>query len=156
VSDDPIPDRPYGAYAVLTGIFSGGVALVAAGARRRAFRPYTALDVALLSLATFKVARTVARDNVTSFIREPFVEEVREAPDEEHPVPTGDIRQAVGELVTCTRCVGTWAAAAITATEVLAPSFGRIMVRSLALGGANDWLQAGFAALTADATRLQS
>lgn len=156
MTDDTIAGPPYGAYAMLTGIFAGGVGLVAAGARRRAFRPYTALDVALLSLATFKVARTVARDNVTSFIREPFVEGYPTTPSQEHPVATGDMRQAIGELVTCTRCVGTWAAAGITATEVLAPSFGRILVRSLALGGANDWLQAGFAALTAGTARLRS
>ena len=55
--------------------------------------------------------------------------------------------------MTCTRCVGTWIAAGITAMEVVAPSFGRILVRSLALGGANDWLQAGFAALTSDTGR---
>jgi Protein of unknown function (DUF1360) len=156
VTGDAIQNRPYSAYAAISGVFVGGVALAAAGAHRRAFRPYTTLDVALLALATFKVARTVARDNIASFIREPFVEEARESPHEERPVPTGDIRQAVGELVTCTRCVGTWAAAGITATEALAPSFGRILVRSLALGGANDWLQAGFAAFTAGAPRRQS
>jgi hypothetical protein len=148
VTSEIVREPPYAAYAAIAGSFVGSVALLAAGARRHNLRPYTALDFAVLALATFKAARTLARDNVGSFIREPFVEHTPDHAEDEHPLPTGDIRQAVGELVTCTRCVGTWAAAGMTATEVLTPSFGRILVRSLALGGANDWLQAGFAALT--------
>jgi len=31
---------------------------------------------------------------------------------------------------------------------VLAPNFGRLLTWSLAAAGMNDWLQAGFAALT--------
>src|SRR6476646_10781387 len=62
--------------------------------------------------------------------------------DDEKPVQTGDLRQAVGELVTCSRCVGTWIAAGIAGVDVLAPRFGRMLSWSLAVGGANDWLQA--------------
>ena len=58
--------------------------------------------------------------------------------------------QAMGELVTCSRCVGTWAAAGLATTQVLAPRFGRLLTWSLAAAGANDFLQAGFAALTRD------
>ena len=65
---------PYGAYALIFGSFLGGMAMVAIGTRRHADRPYSALDIAMLALATFKSARTLARDEVTSFIREPFVE----------------------------------------------------------------------------------
>ncbi|HWB21787.1 MAG TPA: DUF1360 domain-containing protein [Gaiellaceae bacterium] len=148
-----VRDPPYGGYAAIAGSFAGGVALLAIAARRRDLSPYTPFDFTVLALATFKAARTLARDNVGSFIREPFVEGTPSEPNEEHPVATGDIRQAVGELVTCTRCVGTWAAVGMTATEVLAPSFGRILIRSLALGGANDWLQAGFAALASAGNR---
>jgi hypothetical protein len=137
----PGSSRPYGAYAAITGSFLGSVALVAAASRRRDDLPrYTPLEATTLALATFKAARTLARDDVASFIREPFTRD-------ERPVETGDVRQAIGELVTCTRCVGTWAAAGLVATEVFTPSFGRILIRTLAVGGANDWLQAGFAAL---------
>ena len=53
-----------------------------------------------LGAATFKAARTISRDEVASFIREPFVEgEAHEGGEE--PVETGDLRQAIGELVTC-------------------------------------------------------
>ena len=60
----------------------------------------------------------------------------------------GDLRQAIGELVTCSRCVGTWAAATLATTQILMPRFGRLLTWSLAAAGANDYLQAGFAALT--------
>ena len=35
------------------------------------------------------------------------------------------MEQAIGELVTCSRCVGTWVAAGLATTQVLAPRFGR-------------------------------
>jgi hypothetical protein len=149
------PRRPYRAYAGIMGVFAGG--LTAAGVVARLLdrepREQTALDLAALSLATFKAARTVARDDVTSFLREPVVE--GEAGDgDERPVETGDLRQAIGELVTCSRCVGTWCAAGLASTQIVAPRFGRLLTWSLAAAGANDWLQAGFAAVTAKANEL--
>ena len=86
-------------------------------------------------------------------MREPFVEGQAHEGDEE-PLETGDLRQAIGELVTCSRCVGTWAAAGLAVSQILAPRFGRLLTWSLAAAGANDWLQAGFAALTAKANNL--
>src|SRR3954464_8437884 len=91
----------------------------------------TTLDFVVLGAASFKAARTLSRDKVTSFVREPFVE--GEAYDGEDERPAGDgLRQAVGELVTCTRCIGTWTAAGLTATQVLAPRVGRRLTRALA------------------------
>ena len=95
----------------------------------------------------------MARDEVTSFIREPFVSGNPADAEEQEPVQTGGPREAIGELVTCSRCVGTWAGAAI---DVLAPRFGRVLTWSLSVGGANDWPQAGFAALTHAADRSGS
>jgi hypothetical protein len=65
------------------------------------------------------------------------------------------MRQAIGELVTCSRCIGTWVAAGLGTTQVLAPRFGRILTWTLAAAGVNDWLQAGFAALTHKANELE-
>ena len=148
---------PYEAYAGIMSVFVGGLA--AAGLLARALgrdpREHDALDLAVLSLATFKAARTLSSDQVTSFLREPFVAGQAHGGDEE-PVETGDLRQAVGELVTCSRCVGAWTAAALATAQILAPRFGRILTWTLAAGGANDWLQAGFAALTGKANQLES
>jgi hypothetical protein len=141
--------RPYGAYAGITGAFVGGIAIAGALAHLldRDLPDHDALDLVVLGAATFKAARTITRDDVGSFIREPFVE--GEAGDEdEHAVESGDLRQAIGELVTCSRCVGTWVAGGLATTQILAPRFGRILTWILAAAAFNDWLQAGFAALT--------
>jgi hypothetical protein len=137
------------------GTFLGAVSLVAViGARRRRGLPAAGpFDLAVLGLATFKASRTIARDEVTSFIREPFVEGDAPASDEK-PVQSGGLRQAIGELVTCSRCIGTWVAAGIAALDTLMPRAGRLLGWCLAVGGLNDWLQAGFAALTGAANRL--
>ena len=63
-------------------------------------RQDTALDLAVLSMATFKAARTISRDNVTSFIRAPFVEGDAGGDNDEEPLETGDLQKAIGELVT--------------------------------------------------------
>jgi hypothetical protein len=65
------------------------------------------------------------------------------------------MRQAIGELVTCSRCIGTWVAAGLTATQIVAPRFGRVLTWSLAAAGANDYLQAGFATLTNKSNALE-
>jgi hypothetical protein len=147
--------RPYGAYAGITGAFVGGLAVAGALAHLldRDPRDYDALDLVVLGAATFKTARTITRDDVASFIREPFVEGEAGQGDE-HPVETGDLRQAIGELVTCSRCVGTWVAGGLATTQILAPRFGRMLTWTLAAAGLNDWLQAGFAALTSKANTL--
>ena len=139
---------PQSQYAAIMGTYFAGLAgagLVARALGREA-QDLGPIDLAVLGAATFKAARTISRDEVASFIREPFVE--GEAHDgAEDPVETGDLRQAIGELVTCSRCVGTWVAAGLTTTQVVAPRFGRLLAWSLAAAGANDFLQAGFAAL---------
>jgi hypothetical protein len=148
---------PYHAYATIVGVYAGGLALAGAAARLlgRDPRDQTWLDLATLSAATFKTARTVVRDDVTSFIREPFVEGDPRDFEHEQPVQTGGLEQALGELVLCSRCVGTWAAAGLATTQVLAPRFGRMLTWTLAGAAINDFLQAGFAALTGKANELE-
>ena len=151
------PDRPpYGSYAALAAIYSGG--LVAAGGLARLLRrdPYTntALDFAVLAAANFKAARTISREKVGSFVREPLVEGEAGAGEDETPAGDG-FKRALGELVTCTRCIGTWTAAGLAAAQLVAPRFGRMLTWSLAASAANDFLQAGFTALTNKCNELE-
>jgi hypothetical protein len=140
---------PYESYAAIMGIFVGG--LVTAGALARALdrnpQCHTALDFAVLSAAAFKAARTLSHDEVTSFVRQPFVRGDAHTGEGEEPVE-GGMEQAIGELVTCSRCAGTWVAAGLAATQIIAPRFGRLLTWSLGAAAANDFLQAGFTALT--------
>ena len=52
------------------------------------------------------------------------------------------------------RCAGTWVAAGLAVTQVIAPRFGRLLTWSLGAAAANDFLQAGFTALTEKANEL--
>jgi hypothetical protein len=147
---------PYSSYAAIMATFAGGLAVAGTLARslRRDPQCHTALDFVVLGAASFKAAHTLSHDEVTSFIRQPFVKGRAHSGDEE-PVESGGMEQAIGELVTCSRCAGTWAGAALAATQVLAPRFGRLLTWSLGAAAANDFLQAGFSALTARANRLE-
>lgn len=145
---------PYGSYAAIMGAFAGGLAAAGGLARLFGRNPacQTPLDLVVLSAASFKAARTLARDEVTSFLREPFVKGHAHSGEGEQPVE-GGMDQAIGELITCSRCAGTWAAAGLAVTQILAPRFGRLLTWSLAAAGINDFLQTGFTALTSGASR---
>jgi Protein of unknown function (DUF1360) len=148
---------PYTSYAVIMATFAGGLA--AAGAIARALRRdpqcNTWLDFLVLGAASFKAAHTLSHDEVTSFLREPFVKGHAHTGEDEEPV-RGGMEQAIGELVTCSRCAGTWAAAALAATQIIAPRFGRLLTWSLGTAAANDFLQAAFAALSSKANQLEA
>jgi hypothetical protein len=146
---------PYEAYAAIAASFAAVLATAGALGRLLDRDPQcqNALDLTVLAAASFKASRTLARGEVTSFIREPFVRGRAHEGVSEEPVE-GGLGQAIGELVTCSRCAGTWVAAALATTQVVAPRFGRLLTWSLGAAAANDFLQAGFAALTGKANEV--
>lgn len=148
---------PYRAYAAIVGTFLTGLGAVTglAAMRKQPPQEYKAIDLALLGLATFKASRTVARDKVTSFVRDPFVEGEAYDGEDEKPTQDGEMKRAIGELVTCTRCIGTWLGAALASLTILTPRIGRLLTTILAAGAVNDWLLGGFSALTAKANELE-
>jgi hypothetical protein len=153
-----VPEQPpYRAYATIMGTFLAGLGAVSglAAARNRPQFELAPIDLAVLGLATFKASRTVARDKVTSFVREPFVEGDAYDGADEQPTHDSEMKQAIGELVTCTRCIGTWIGASLAATQILAPRTGRLLTSVLAAGAINDFLLAGFEALTSKANELE-
>jgi hypothetical protein len=151
-----VEQPPYTSYAAIMATFAGGLAAAGVIARLLGRDPQcnTALDFLVLGAASFKAARTLSHDEVTSFLRDPFVKGKAHSGEDEEPVK-GGMEQAIGELVTCSRCGGTWAAAALATTQILAPRFGRLLTWSLGAAAANDFLQSSFAALTAKANQLE-
>src|SRR5207248_10313332 len=113
---------PYRAYAAIAGTFAAGLGGAGLLARRLGRNPacQTWLDLVVLSAASFKAARTLANDEVTSFLRQPFVKGEAHTGEGEEPIE-GGMEQAIGELVTCSRCVGTWTAAGLAFSQILAP-----------------------------------
>jgi Protein of unknown function (DUF1360) len=148
----PAEHPPHHAYATIAGLFFGGLATVAALSRRSP--PGTALELVALSAATFKASRALTRERVGSFVRQPFVEGQADTGEDERPAGTG-LQRAVGELVTCPRCLGTWTAAGFASAQMLTPRFGRLLTWSLGASAANDFLQAAFTALCAKANELE-
>ena len=152
-----------GHYAALEAAFLGGLTAVVALTRRRERDGTPAIprrDLPVLAVATFALAVVLAKEKVSTWLREPFV---LESADHKPVEPEGDgLRHAIGELLTCTRCVGTWSALALVGLRTASPSAGRATANILALAGVNDLMQSGFrllaehtnrAALETDASR---
>src|SRR5438128_302254 len=97
-----VESPPYAAYAKIMGAFVGGLAAAGTLARALGRDPqcHTALDFVVLGAASFKAARTLSHDEVTSFLRDPFVRGRAHSGEGEEPVQ-GGMEQAIGELVTC-------------------------------------------------------
>ena len=128
----PHEHRPLAGYSVLSSIF--GVAFVGAlTAAHRAGRSLpaelTTKDILLTGVATHKLARLIAKDKVTSFVRAPFTryqehtgygEVAEEARGE-------GLRLATGELLVCPYCLAQWIAGAFTVGHVTAPRLTRLL-----------------------------
>lgn len=133
-------------YAALNAVFAALLAgvVVAARERTREQDPLTGRDLAVTGAATFALAKVIAKERIGVWMREPFVDE------ENGREPRGGrFRSAVGELVTCTRCVGAWSALGLVGLRLTSPTAGRVVNDVLAVSAMNDWLQAGFKLLCA-------
>ena len=128
-------------YAAINAVYAALLAgLVYATRERAADDPIAVRELVPLSAATFALAKVVAREKVGTWLREPFVDQ-----DGHSPEPAGHgLRRAIGELVTCTRCVGAWSALGVVGLRIAAPTTGRTVANALAASAANDFLQAGF------------
>lgn len=135
-------------YAKLNAVYGALLVGVLAATRSRAREePIENRELIPIAMATFALAKVVAREKIGTWVRDPFVEVEQ---GERRPRGTR-LRRAVGELVTCTRCVGAWSALAIVGLRSADPVTGRTVANVLAASAANDWLQAGFKWLTTEA-----
>ena len=142
-AEPPTEPEDYAALNAVFGALLAGV-VVAARERTREGDPISSRDLAITGAATFALAKVIARERIGSWMREPFVDE------ENGRRPRGTrLRHAVGELVTCTRCVGAWSALGLVGLRLTNPAAGRVVNDVLAVSAMNDWLQAGFKLLCA-------
>lgn len=136
-------------------MFAAGLGAVVAIARRRerdGAGPIPLRELPVLALGTFALADVLAKEKVSTWLREPFV---REGANHKPEEPEGDgLRYAIGELLTCTRCVGTWSALALVGLRTVSPAAGRTTASVLALAGANDMMQSGFRLLSERTNRV--
>jgi hypothetical protein len=145
----PDQERPLGGYAALMTIFAGVVAAFSAwiktSGRELPDRPAPG-DLALVTLATHKASRLLAKDRVASTIRAPFTEFDDDAgPGEVSESARGHgLRRAVGELIVCPYCLGLWIATAFAAGLVVAPRPTRWAAGALTTAFGSDVLQIAY------------
>lgn len=142
----PGEDRPLGGYLGVLGAFAsaaGGFAVLLRATGRQLPERFETRDLALVAVATHKLARLVAKDPVTSPLRAPFTRYAgTSGPSELHEEVRGSgPRKAVGELLTCPFCVGHWIASGFAAGLVLAPRPTRMVASIYASLAASDLLQ---------------
>jgi hypothetical protein len=140
-------DRPLaadlGAMSVYVALVSAAAAAIRASGRELPTRIPLA-DFALLTIGTFRLARRIAKDPVTSPLRAPFTsfqgtsgeaevaEEIREH---------GGVKHAVGELITCPFCLAQWVGTAFVFGYVAAPRATRLAALTMTAVAGADVLQ---------------
>jgi len=145
-------NRPLAGYTLAMTALAGVVGLAGAvaavrGTSSRRISPY---DLLLMTAGTHKLARLITKDAVTSPLRAPFtryrepggpgevMEEVRE---------TGQLRHAIGELVTCPFCLSVWVATGLSIGFLFAPKLTRVAASTLTAVAGADYLQLLYAHL---------
>ena len=142
-----------GGHAVLVGTFNGSVAALAL-AQRRSGRPlpdrFPAGDLAMLSIATYKLSRLIAKDRIMSFARAPFtrLQGESERPGEVNEEPRGEgLQHAIGELLVCPFCLGQWVGTAMLATYVRDQRLARTVAAAFTIVAGSDLLQEAWVAV---------
>jgi hypothetical protein len=140
-----VTKRPLPEYAALTGAFGavlGGFLLLA---RRRLPDRVGIGDTVRIGLASYKLGRLVAKDEVTSWVRAPVTRDE----DATRPKRQG-LERALGELVTCPYCVGVWTAAGLSYALVLFPRETRLVTTIFGGQAVADFLNAAYVRLNGD------
>jgi len=144
-------EKPVGSYAAVTGAYGATVVAFSAAVKvtgRELPERLAFADIALIGVATHKLARLVTKDKVTSFLWVPFTEfdedtgsgEVLEQPRGSGP------RQAIGELLGYPFCLALWVATGFTYGMVFAPRATRLATSMFTATAAADFLQYAYAA----------
>jgi len=151
----PDADRPLVGYAGLMTAYAVGAGALAAAVRRKGAAAIGLTDFALITIATQRASRTLAKDAVASPLRAPVTRyegqglpsEVNEEVKPSAHGPARQIQHAIGELVTCPFCLGQWVATGLVGSQLLAPRFTRAVTCTLAAATGANALQFAYAAL---------
>lgn len=132
-------------YVTLSGIFLIIFAIFNLHKNRKGkefnLRPF---DLLLLGLSSYRMGRLIAYDKVMETYRSPFSQTVPDptgAGDSVEPKGPG-WRRAIGELICCPICSGTWVAAALVYGLSLAPRLTRTFMAIMSSIGLGELLNA--------------
>jgi hypothetical protein len=147
----PHEHRPLDGYLAAMGGF-GVLAASLAGAAKVTGRPVperpSNQDVVLISIATHKLSRLIAKESVTSPLRAPFTRYSEPSGASELNEEVRDegsaLRHSIGELITCPFCLAVWVATAFTGGLVLAPRLTRLAATAMTAVAVSDFLQMAY------------
>ena len=149
----PQETQPLAAHAALVGAFNALVAAIAV-AQWRSRRPLPArvpaADLLLMSVATYKLSRLIAKDRITGFFRAPFTryEGPSERPSEVSEQPRGSgLRRAIGELLVCPYCLSQWVGTGFIGLYLQAPRLARTVSSLFVIVAGSDVLQQAWIAV---------
>ena len=140
-------------HATLLAVFSSGVAGVAVAFRRSGRslpERVPAGDLALMSVATYKLSRLISKDKITGFLRAPFTRYKGESerPSEVLEEPRGKgFQRAVGELLVCPYCLAQWVGTAFVSLYLFSPRLARLTASLFSIVSGSDVLQQAWIAV---------
>jgi len=142
-------ELPVGDYAALVAIFNGILAstlLARKCARQSLPERVEPQDLILFALSTQKLSRVITKDKITAAFRAPFteVEGKGGAGELEERGRGHGLRRAVGDLITCPFCLGTWIASGFIYGFLFTPRLTRILASIFAVSGIADFLQQAY------------
>jgi hypothetical protein len=140
---DPVAKTPTSLadYALLSGAYGSLLTALMMASRARGSEPLRDIEILPIGVATFALSKLLTKEKVETWVRGPFVEE---QPDGERTPKGSGMRYAVGELLTCSRCMGAWSALSVTALRLARPREARVLTTVLAASAVNDFMQTGF------------
>jgi len=142
----PLPTHDY---AALVAVFNSLLAialLVRKCSREPLPKRVEPQDLVLFALATQKLSRVITKDKVTAALRAPFTEvEGKGGAGELEERPRGHgLRRAIGDLITCPFCFGTWIASGFIYGHIFTPRLARAVASIFAVAGLSDFLQQAY------------
>jgi|SRR5947209_3888658 len=145
--------RPLGYYALLIALYNGlyGLFLFGYKRKRQGAANVNGLDLAMLGLATLRISKVISEDEITAVLRKPLVEV-----DAEGRRPRGHgLRWALGKLVLCPTCTGTWVAAFLVYALHLFPWATRPLLAIMSASGVEQFSDALLSLVYTDRDRLR-
>jgi hypothetical protein len=145
-------ERPMQGYLALASVYGVSVCAAAMVLRRRGVRVPERIawgDLALITVATHKASRLLAKDSVTALVRAPFTSYQEPAGEGEvnEKVNGHGLRHAVGELLTCPFCLSVWIATGLAMGFVASPRHVRLVASVLCAVTGSDCMQFAYAGL---------
>jgi hypothetical protein len=136
-TNEPIP---YAYYAMLIALYQAlyGLFLLMYRGKKDSLESITPLDLTMLGLATLRISKTISEDEIAAVVRRPLIET-----ESGQKRPRGDgLRWALGKLVLCPTCTGTWVAAFLGYGLHLFPRHTRPLLAIMSASGAEQFSDA--------------